>query len=113
MGNDDEKLVSFIVDLIKGIHLIMFKAGYGRASTTTICNLFGTLIKKDTEKFIDLYNWVATNGGNYYIEPNITFNDAKKAEEGHIQYIEEERLRMENMHTEAVAKKQHIRDLHV
>lgn len=112
LKNGDEKAVSFIVDLIKGIHIIMFKAGYGRASTTTICNLLGTLIEKDIEKFIGLYNWIATNGGTYYIEPNITFNDAKKTEERHNKHLEEERLRMENIHIEAVAKKQQIRDLH-
>ena len=112
LSDEDKKLVSFIVDLIRGIHLIMFKAGYGRASTTTICNLFGTLIEKDEEKFIDLYNWIATNGGNYYIEPNVNFNDARKAEEGHKKFLDEERLRMENAHTEALVKKQHTRDLH-
>ena len=112
LRDEDKKLVSFIVDLIKGIHLIMFKAGYGRASTTTICNLIGKLMEKDIEKFIDLYNWVAINGGNYYIESNITFNDAKKAEEAHKKFLQEERLRMENMHAEAAAKKKYNRDLH-
>ena len=48
LKNDGDAL-NIVVDLIKGIHLIMFKAGCGRASTTTICNLFGTLIEKDIE----------------------------------------------------------------
>ena len=69
LSQDDEALVSFIVDLIKGIHVIEFKSGYGGSSTTTVCNLFGTLIEKDTNRFIDLRDWIATHGGNYYIEP--------------------------------------------
>lgn len=72
----DETLVSFIIDLVKGIHLIEFISGYGGSSTTTICNLFGTLVEKDAYRAIDLYNWIANHGGNYYIEPNITFEEA-------------------------------------
>lgn len=78
----DEELASFIVDLIKGIHMIEFKSGYGGSSTTTICNLLGTLIEKDVKRFIDLYNWIASNGGNYYIEAGATFEESKKREQG-------------------------------
>ena len=77
----DEELVFFIVDLIKGIHIIEFKSGYGGSSTTTICNLLGTLIEKDVKRFVDLYNWIASNGGNYYIEAGATFEESKKREQ--------------------------------
>ena len=112
LSNEDKKLVSFIVDLIRGIHLIMFKAGYGRASTTTICNLFGTLIEKDVEGFIDLYNWIASNGGNYYIEPGATFEESKKgeqnAEKNRIQMLEND----QKVHSDAVIRKQTQRESH-
>ena len=112
LSDEDKKLVSFMVDLIKGIHLIMFKAGYGRASTTTICNLFGTLVEKDVEKFIDLYNWIASSGGNYYIEPEATFEESKISE----QIAEKNRIeRLKNdqkIHSDAIARKQTNRELH-
>lgn len=112
LTNEDEKLVSFIVDLVKGIHIIEFKSGYGGSSTTTICNLFGTLIEKDANRFIDLYNWIASNGGNYYIESGVNFEESKKRE----QNAEKNRIEMlandQKVHTDAVARKQNNRDLH-
>jgi len=108
----DEKIISFIVSLIKGIHIIEFKSGYGGSSTTTICNLFGTLIEKDKIEFINLYNWIASNGGNYYIEPNTTFEDAKIAENKYTKKVDEKKLRIENIHTDAVVKRQENRDSH-
>ncbi len=112
LSDEDKKLVSFIVDLIKGVHWVMFKAGYGRASTTTICNLFSTLVEKDVEKFIHLYNWIAANGGNYYIEPEATFEESKIYEQG----AEKNRIEMlandQKNHSDAVSRKQANRDLH-
>ena len=112
LRNEDEKLASFIVDLVKGIHIIEFKSGYGGSSTTTICNLFGTLIEKDTKRFIDLYNWIASNGGNYYIESGVNFEESKKKE----QNAEKNRIEMlandQKIHLDAVARKQQNRDQH-
>ena len=112
LRNEDERLASFIVDLVKGIHIIEFKSGYGGSSTTTICNLFGTLIEKDVKSFIDLYNWIASNGGNYYIESGVIFEESKKRE----QNAEKNRIEMlandQKIHSDAVARKQANRDLH-
>lgn len=112
LNKADEELKSFIVDLVKGIHLIEFKSGYSGSSTTTICNLFGTLIKKDTKAFINLYNWIASNGGNYYIEPGVTFKERKNKEE----YAEKNRFEKlandQRVHSDAVDRKQHNIDLH-
>lgn len=112
LTNEDEKLVSFIVDLVKGIHIIEFKSGYGCSSTTTICNLLGTLIEKDSNRFIDLYNWIASNGGNYYIQSGDTFAESKKDE----QIVEKNRIETlagyERIHSEAVTRKQQNKDQH-
>ncbi len=103
----DKILMVFIVDLIKGIHIVMFQSGYGAGSTTTICNLFGTLIEKDKKIFIDLYNWIALNGGNYYIRKNSIFTgETIHQRETRYKQEEEERKRFENIHAEAVERKE-------
>jgi len=112
LSDEDKKLISFIVDLIKGVHLIMFKAKVGRASTTTICNLFGTLIEKDLGAFIDLYNWIASNGGNYYIEPEVTFEESKKNEQIAEKNRNEKLKEDEKIHAEAVVRRQAQRESH-
>lgn len=110
----DKMLVVFIVDLIKGIHIVMFQSGYGSGSTTTICNLFGTLIQKDKKTFIDLYNWIALNGGNYYIQKDSLFKgETVDQRDARYKQEEEERKRYENIHTEAEARKQQNRDDHL
>jgi len=110
----DKMLVALIVNLIKGIHIIMFRAGYGGGSTTIICNLFGTLIQKDKKTFIDLYNWIALNGGNYYIQKNSIFiGETVNQRETRHKQEEEERQRSENIHIEAEARKKQNRDNHL
>lgn len=112
LGGEDEKLVSFITDLVKGIHIIEFKSGYGGSSTTTICNLLGTLIEKDAKRFIDLYNWISSNGGNYYIESGVIFEESKKREQG----AEKNRIEMlandQKIHSDTITRKQANKDLH-
>ena len=110
----DKMLVALIVDLIKGIHIIMFQVGYGGGSTTIICNLFGTLIQKDKKTFVDLYNWIALNGGNYYIHKNSLFiGETINQRETRYKQEEEERQRSENIHIEAEARKKQNRDNHL
>jgi hypothetical protein len=114
LTDEDKMLVAFIVDLIKGIHIIMFQAGYGGGSTTIICNLFGTLIQKNKKAFIDLYNWIAFNGGNYYIPENSLFTgETVNQREARYKQEEEERQRYENIHIKAEARKKQNRDNHL
>ena len=77
LSDTQKKIISFLTNLIKGCHLIEIRYG-GFGSTTNICNLFNSLIEVDVNKAIDLYNWIAFNGGNYYIEPNIAHEEARK-----------------------------------
>lgn len=112
LENEDKKQVSFLVDLIKGIHLIMFEAGYGTSSTNIACSLFDTLIKKDAESFISLYDWIVKNGGNYYIEPNVTFKKAKKQEVERLIKIKKEKQRIADEHIKAEERKHRRREEH-
>ena len=106
-----KELISFLVDFIKGCHLIEIKYG-GFGSTTNIYNIIGSLLEKDADKAIDLYNWIAFSGGNYYIEPNITYEDsrimAQDAEKRRVEIL----LNDQKVHYDAVANKQQRRDLH-
>ncbi len=105
------KISSFLIDFIKGCHLIEVKYG-GFGSTTNIYNLFSFLIEIDANKAIDLYNWIASTGGNYYIDSGVTFEESKKRE----QIAEKNRIEIlandQRVHSDAVARKQHNRDLH-
>lgn len=64
---------ALLPDLIRGCHLIEMKYkegtgyenGFGSPSKTKY--LIDKLMKINKDEAIDLYNWVATNGGNYYI----------------------------------------------
>lgn len=63
---------ALILDLIKGWHLIEMKYkedtgyenGFGSPSKTKY--LIDKLMKININEAIDLYNWVAANGGDYY-----------------------------------------------
>ncbi len=112
LENRDKKQVFFLIDLIKGLHLIMLEAGYGRSSTTITCSLFYTLIKKDARSFIGIYDWIAQHGGNYYIEPDVTFKKARKQEIVRLAGIEKEKQRMADEHLKAEGKKRLKREDH-
>lgn len=77
----DNKLLP---DLIRGFHLIEMKyqedTGYenGFGSPSPTYNFINLLMKINKDKGIGLYNWVAANGGNYYIKPNVTYKEKKK-----------------------------------
>ncbi len=103
--------MSFLVDLIKGCHLIEIKYG-GFGSTTNIYNLIGVLALMDLKKAVDLYNWVAFDGGNYYIEPNVSYEDSKRKEQDAEKRRVEILLNDQKVHSDAVANKQQKRDLH-
>lgn len=105
------KTASLLMDLIRGCHLIEIQHG-GIGSTTNVFNLFNSLIRIDSDKAIDLYNWIASNGGNYYIASGVTFEESKKME----QDAEKNRIEIlandQRIHSDAVNRKQHNRDLH-
>lgn len=115
LGNKSKKdkfLINFIENFIKGVHLIEIKKG-GFGSTTMIYNLFYSLIEKDKNKAIELYNWIAFNGGNYYIPKNISFEEAKKAEDIRRQIKRRNELEVERVHKEAVLRKKENREIHI
>jgi hypothetical protein len=106
-----KKIISFLTNLIKGCHLIEIRYG-GFGSTTNICNLFASLIGADVNKAIDLYNWIAFNGGNYYIEPNIAHKEARKVE----QWVEKSRIEKllndQKIRSEAITRRKNMLYLH-
>lgn len=110
-SEDQEKHISFLVDFIKGCHLIEIKYG-GFGSTTNIYNIIGSLLEIDADKAIDLYNWIAFNGGNYYIEPNVTYEDCRRREQSAEKNRVEILLNDQKVHSDAVARKQQKRDSH-
>lgn len=82
--NEKDVSVALIPDLIRGCHLIEMKYredteyenGFGSPSKTNY--LINFLMKTDRNKAIDLYNWVAANGGNYYIKSNVTYKEKEE-----------------------------------
>jgi len=111
LSGEQTKTVSFLINFIKGCHLIEIEHG-GFGSTTNVFNLFRPLIEMDTSKAIDLYNWIASHGGNYYIESGVSFIESKKREEN----AEKSRIAMlandQKAHSDAVKRKQKNSDRH-
>lgn len=105
LSETQKKHISFLVDLIKGCHLIEIKYG-GFGSTTNIYNIIGSLMVLDVNEAVNLYNWLAFNGGNYYIESNVTYEDSKRKE----QDAEKNRIEIlandQKNHSEALERKQ-------
>ncbi len=111
LGSKKEE-ASFLVDFIKGCHLIEIKYG-GFGSTTNVYNVIGSLAEIDVNKAVDLYDWIAFNGGNYYIKSGISFEDSKIMEENAKKQRAQILLDDQKKHSDAVAKKQNKKDLHV
>lgn len=109
--NDREERVSFLVDFAKGCHLIE-KGHGGFGSTTYVFNLFSSLFKMDKDRAVDLYNWIAFHGGNYYIFENATFDQRIRDEQAAAKRREEILLDDQKIHLEAVARRKIIQDLH-
>jgi len=111
LSDAQKKTISFLTDFIKGCHLIEIKHG-SFGSTTNTYNLLGSLIEIDVNKAIDLYNWIASNGGNYYIESGVTYKESRKRE----QEAEKNRIKKlindQKIHSKAVIRKERMRDLH-
>jgi len=114
LSDAQKKNISFLTNLIKGCHLIEIRYG-GFGSTTNICNLFGSLIEADVNKAIDLHNWIAFNGGNWYITPNSARPNNEEAKE----YVQrrkkrrlEELLNDQKIRSEAIARRKNKLYLH-
>ena len=76
ISKENKEKAIFIVNLIKGIHIIEIKSG-GVGSTTAVRGIMANLIIIDPKSFIYIRNWISTHGGNYYIEPNFDFKEAR------------------------------------
>lgn len=54
---------------IKGYHLLEKQTGdFGFGSPSISKDLINNLTPVDQDKSVELYNWIADHGGNYYIE---------------------------------------------
>ena len=63
-----------LVNVIKGLHIIEnSNGGFGSPSRTY--ELIKYLIDIDPTKGEEMYNWISINGGNYYINKNITYTE--------------------------------------
>jgi len=98
-------------DLIRGYHLVEMgyrvksgnNIGFGSPSKTS--DLIWQLEKTNKGQAGKLYNWVADNGGNYYIRPNISYEkrqeDQALAEKRRADILEND----QKVHLEVVAKR--------
>jgi len=111
LSDTQKKIISFLTNLIKGCHLIELRYG-GFGSATNICNLFASLFGADVNKAIDLYNWIAFNGGNYYISPNIAHEEARKVEQCVEKSRIEKLLNDQKICSEAIARRKNKLYLH-
>ncbi len=105
-----EGSVLFFENLIKGYRLINGSSG---GSTNQIYNLIKKIEEKDKNKAIELFNWVAFNGGDYYIEKDISYEEKTKMDEIKKKKYEEKLLNDQKIHLEAVARKKQESDLHI
>lgn len=75
-ANAKEYIDDKVDDLIKGLHCIEeaykkeTRNDFGFGSPSPTAKVIDTLKIKDPELAEILYNWVADNGGNYYIKSN-------------------------------------------
>ena len=105
-------------DLIRGYHLIEMgyrvksgnNIGFGSSSKTS--DLIRQLVKVNKDKAIELYNWMADNGGNYYITADISYERRFENEAGAARKREDILVNDQNIHLEAVAKKKKIQLKH-
>jgi len=101
---------SLFIDFIKGCHII--ETGIGGLGSTSFVTYQLIECLGDESLSREIYDWVAFNGGNYFIEKNVTYEESKKrakdAEIRKAKILEDD----QKVHLEAVVKKQHKRDLH-
>lgn len=105
-----EGSVLFFENLIKGYRLINGSSG---GSTNQTYNLIKKLEEKDKNKAIELFNWVAFNGGDYYIEENVTYDEKCKIDQEKERNYKEKLLNDQKIHLEAVARKKQKSNLHI
>lgn len=76
--------IPYLVDMVKGLHLIEMsyklfsKNDFGFGSPSKTEHLITYLETIDLTNAKELYNWVASNGGNYYIKSGVTYEENKK-----------------------------------
>jgi hypothetical protein len=111
LTNIQKEKILFLTHLIKGCHLIEIKHG-GFGSTTCVYNLFSSLFEIDFNKATSLYDWIASNGGNYYIDSGSSFKINKFNE----QIAEKKRLEIllndQRIHNEVVSRNKRNKKLH-
>lgn len=100
---------SLFINFVKGCHLIEMKCG-GFGSTSATHQMILRLHDNNITK--DLYNWIALNGGNYFIESNITFEESQRKEKVAAENRKKILENDQKIHLEAVARKKHNQDLH-
>lgn len=104
--------------MIKGYHIIekhyreLLNDKMGFGSPSKVITLIGIVGKFDQARAIELYDWVAFNGGNYYIEPNVTYREKEE-----IKRIKAKRAQdiLENdkkIHGEAVLRRKRVAEEH-
>jgi len=95
-----------LIDYIKGLHIIeitfrKFKGdefGFGSPSIT-----HELLNKLNLDNHIKLYDWIAFNGGNFFIPPNITYLQNKRDKQNKL-------LKEQQKHIEAVVNRKIRKD---
>lgn len=114
LGNEttDKKDMTYVfINFIKGCHIIEKNKDGGFGSTSYVHQLMEGF--HDEKIYSELYNWVAFNGGNHFIDEGITYTENKRKSKDaairRLKILEHDK----KVHREAVAKKQKKRDAHV
>ncbi len=98
-----------LIDYIKGLHLIELaysekqksESGFGSPSMT-----FELLEKLDTDNRIKLYDWIAFNGGNFFIPQNITYQQNEKRKQD--KFLKEQEKQAEAVANRSIRKAKRI-----
>jgi len=101
----------FLINVIKGLHIIETRYG-GFGSPSKTYELIKYLIDIDPTKGEEMYNWIASNGGNYYIDENITYIEQQKRSEEAAKRRSEILLNDQESHAEAALKRKEIQEEH-
>lgn len=105
--------------MTKGYHIIekhyreMLNDKMGFGSPSKVITLIDIVGKFDLEKAIELYDWVAFNGGNYYIEPNVTYKEKQEIRRLRLERAHEIQENDKKTHRDAVLSRKRVAEDHI
>ncbi len=96
-------------NFIKGFHLIEKQSGGFGSVSATIKMIYSLSETKDQE---EVYNWVAFNGGNYYIPEHESFKEMRERKEWEKETYQEKLLNDKKIRAEKIKQRKRKEEQH-